>query len=211
MHVVQILRAETEPDNFCCSHRCLLSGTLVRGAFVLVTRARPDCSPLDLLGLLACPSIDSFTPIAGGLVFSEHDHLLFCPNAQANARNEHFFGGRYLFFSNPVVQSVSLNSQFLCRLRHRVLAHFDIAHTCSICQVETEARRHSLRFFRTQLKTIASLEMNRKYCWVSECSRTELRSRGRALLDEKVMIPVGYPRSLSVTCFSTHTGTARFN
>jgi hypothetical protein len=28
-------------DNFCCSHRCLLVGTLVRGASVLITPPRP--------------------------------------------------------------------------------------------------------------------------------------------------------------------------
>src|ERR1700722_19625439 len=39
------LHARYEPDTFYCSHRCLLPGDLVRGAFVLLARARPVHSP----------------------------------------------------------------------------------------------------------------------------------------------------------------------
>jgi len=59
------LRPEWEMDNFFCSHRCLLFGTLVRGASVLVTPARPVSSLLYRvfsLGLLASPSIYTLTP-----------------------------------------------------------------------------------------------------------------------------------------------------
>jgi hypothetical protein len=144
MHAGHPLRAETEPDNFCCSHRCTSSATLVRGAFVLQARARPACLHLRLLGFLACPAIYAFTPIAFGFVFSKFSHLVFSPNPEANARNEHLFGSRYRFLSNPAVQSVPPNSQFPCGFRYRVLAHCDIARTCSICQEKFQTRKSVL-------------------------------------------------------------------
>jgi hypothetical protein len=42
------LRTKTEPDNVPCSHRCLLVGTLVRGAPGVLAPTRPDVL-LDLI------------------------------------------------------------------------------------------------------------------------------------------------------------------
>jgi len=127
-------------DKFCCSHRCTLDVRPRLGARSCYQHGRV---PLDycllLLGLLSCPSIYAFAPVIVLLILSDLSHLLFVPNSQADAGNKRFLGTWYRSRPNPLVQSVSRNSQFLRCFRDCVLPpHFDIAHTCVICQVKSK-------------------------------------------------------------------------
>jgi len=82
--------------------------TLVRGALVLITPARP-ASSLACFGLLACPSIQSFTSVVFMLIFPENCHLRFGPRLDKSSVDYPSGWRWYGLSTNPTLERPTIN------------------------------------------------------------------------------------------------------
>jgi hypothetical protein len=122
-HAMHSLRVRLEPDNFSCSHRCTSGATLVRGALVLATPARPASLPVLGLGTLFVLSGLAPAPKSCGLVLPELGHAFFRPEPDSCPSYHACRWSRNLFFTNPFVKRSALNSQLTCRFGNGVACH----------------------------------------------------------------------------------------
>jgi hypothetical protein len=122
-HAMHGLRAHVEPDNFSCSHCCTSGATLVRGALVLATPARPASLPVLGLRTLFVLSGLALTPKSCGLVLPEPGHAFFRPEPDSCPSYHACRWSRNLFFTNPFVKRSALNSQLTCRFGNGVACH----------------------------------------------------------------------------------------
>ena len=80
----------------------LIRATVVRGALVLVTPARPATSPCSFLALLAT----AFAAIMARLVFPDLLYVVFSPDTNPNTSERLDRRNRELFLAYPAIESV---------------------------------------------------------------------------------------------------------
>jgi len=124
MRAVDRLRVETEPDKFCCSHRCTSFVRPGQGRARVCARARSAISlGLPLLGSATFPAVHAFTAIGFRLKLSNLGHFLVAPRFYELAVNDFSLWSRYVPIPNPTLYRSETYFQNPGRLSNGIALH----------------------------------------------------------------------------------------
>lgn len=112
-----------------------LRATLVRGAFVLIARARPAS-----LSLFDRCLATAFAPKPFGFVFSHSFDIGFGP--EANSKGTERLSWRYSnsLLSNPAMKRIPTDANQFCGFNSRIFLHLSITTVCLSCQPQKRTR-----------------------------------------------------------------------
>src|SRR6516225_3544562 len=108
-------------DNFCCSHRRLLTGGGGKGRAGVSASTRP--ASLLFLCRLSSSSVDPFTPVRGFLVLLDLSYFLICPRLSKLTVHDFSLRSWNLVLRNPAMQRPPVNSGHSGCLRDRKRLH----------------------------------------------------------------------------------------